>query len=530
MPSTRRERPSRDRLWQAGRGLILVAAVVLAWPFRTESSTSVVLPALSPFIAVASAISVRAVSVLALLSLPVLLLVMIYPRWFCRHGCPVGLLQEILENRMLRWRRPAGREQPPLAANPVAADVSPLHLHPREPESIRADSRRLLRFRSLKRKSERGSLTPTPSPNGGEGDQKRVEGERRAKSLRQNVPRRRRQRLSIGPWLVLLTFGGALLGYPLFLWLDPLAIFNGFLNAWRQPIALATLLTGLGLPLLLLLDVIAPRLWCQHICPLGATQDVLVWPRRLGRRNSRCEVLPAADEERRVSGNQGPLTPALSPDGGEGDRRPGSGKNASTSSRHRRMDGVALGRRWFLGACVGAAGAFAMKSVRGKIAPPLRPPGSLDEPRFTGVCVRCGNCAQVCPSKIVQPDFGASGVAGFLTPRLRFDEDYCREDCHRCNEVCPSGAIARLSLADKRRNVIGRAVVNLDLCLLAQGRECTACIQKCPYEAIAMHSADGGFSNEPRVVLDRCNGCGACEAVCPTQPGRAIRVQVLTVS
>jgi ferredoxin len=116
-------------------------------------------------------------------------------------------------------------------------------------------------------------------------------------------------------------------------------------------------------------------------------------------------------------------------------------------------------------------------------------------------------------------------VAGFLTPRLRFDQDYCREDCHRCNEVCPSGAIARLSLADKRQRVIGRAVVDLALCLLAQGRECTACIQKCPYQAIAMESADGGFSNQPGVVLDRCNGCGACEAVCPTHPVRAIKVQ-----
>jgi ferredoxin len=39
-----------------------------------------------------------------------------------------------------------------------------------------------------------------------------------------------------------------------------------------------------------------------------------------------------------------------------------------------------------------------------------------------------------------------------------------------------------------------------------------------------MRSTDGGFSNEPHVMPDRCNGCGACEAVCPTGPIRAIRV------
>jgi len=398
--------PAHDSHWgrvlrPAGRWLVMAAAVVLVWPLRPESATSVVLPALSPFIAVASVISVRTVSVLELLAVPVLLLVLVFPRWFCRHGCPVGLLQEVVE-----------RVQP-------------------------------------------------------------------------NASRRWLKWPGIGQWLVLLTIGGALLGYPLFLWLDPLAIFNGFLNAWRQPIALATLLTGLGLPLLLLLDVVAPRLWCQRICPLGVTQDMLAWPRRLFRAKSRCL------ESDRVAG---------------------------AMEAHR-------GRRWFLAAVAGAAGAFAVKAVRGQTPPPLRPPGSLNEHRFTGVCVRCGNCAQVCPSKIIQPDFGASGVAGFLTPRLLFDRDYCREDCHCCNEVCPSSAIARLSLADKRQRVIGRAVVDLDLCLLAQGCECTACIQKCPYQAIAMESADGGFSNQPGVVLDRCNGCGACEAVCPTQPVRAMKVQ-----
>jgi len=85
-------------------------------------------------------------------------------------------------------------------------------------------------------------------------------------------------------------------------------------------------------------------------------------------------------------------------------------------------------RRWFLAACAGVAGAFAVRTVRAETPLRLRPPGALDEQSFTGVCVRCGNCAQVCPTRIVQPDFGTNGVAGFLTPRLRFDDDYCRED------------------------------------------------------------------------------------------------------
>ncbi|MBI5385997.1 MAG: 4Fe-4S dicluster domain-containing protein [Verrucomicrobia bacterium] len=395
------EEPRRDRLRLAGRWLVLIAAVALAWPLRKESSTSVFLPALSPYVALCSTLAVRSLTVLTLLAVPVLLLVLFSPRWFCRHGCPVGLLQEWVER-----------------------------------------------------------LRPATSARW------------------QQVP-------PIGKWLALLTLGGACLGYPLFQWLDPLALFNGFLNAWRQPLAAASLLTGLGLPVLLVLDLVFPRLWCQRVCPLGATQELLAWPRRWRRRSTRCEM---------EAGGELPCA-----------------------------RGFSLARRGFLAACLGGAGAFALRVIR-KPMPPLRPPGSLGEGGFTGVCIRCGNCAQACPSRIIQPDFGASGVAGLLTPVLRFEEDYCREDCHRCNEVCPSGAIARLSLAAKRRRVIGPAEVNVETCLLANGRECTACIKRCPYEAITLHSADGGFSTLPRVALGRCTGCGACEAVCPVRPRRAIRV------
>jgi Pyruvate/2-oxoacid:ferredoxin oxidoreductase delta subunit len=140
------------------------------------------------------------------------------------------------------------------------------------------------------------------------------------------------------------------------------------------------------------------------------------------------------------------------------------------------------------------------------------------------VCVRCGNCAQACPSRIIQPDL-AGGLAGLLAPRLHFSSDFCRADCHRCHQVCPSGAIARLALPEKRRAVIGSTRLDLDTCLMALGRECNACVQHCPYEAIAIVSGADGFSSQPQVDAARCNGCGACEAVCPVRPLRAIRVE-----
>lgn len=386
--ASRRLRRSRA-IREIVRWLILLAAVALAWPLRTQSTTSFIVPALSPLIAAGGIIAARTAGVIALLAVPVLVLALIVPRWFCRYGCPVGLLQEYVAR-----------------------------LRPRaKPHWLRWPE--------------------------------------------------------LGRWLLLIALGGALLGYPLFLWLDPLAIFHGFLNAWRRPPAVMTLLTGLGLPLLLLLELVMPRLWCRRICPLGAGQDLLTALRRVFQRK-----------------------PAKSADGK---------------------------RRWFLAGCAAGAGAIAARAVHGQSPPPLRPPGALAEREFMGTCVRCGNCAQACPAKIIEPDFGS--VAGFLAPRVRFEKDYCREDCHRCGQVCPSGAIARLDLKAKRQRKIGLAMVNLDTCLLAAGGECTACIRRCPYQAIAMASPDGGFSNEPRVLTGVCNGCGACEMVCPTRPARSIVVR-----
>ena len=152
----------------AGRWLVLVAAVALAWPGMGSEWTALWLPALSPYVALGAAVAVRTVSIISLLAVPVLCLVIISPRWFCRHACPTGFLQDLL-----------GKIRP-----------------------------------------SRPSWTHWPR---------------------------------IGRWLLVLTLGGALAGYPIFLWLDPLALFNGFFHAWSQPFSVMLLGSAAGLPTLLLI-------------------------------------------------------------------------------------------------------------------------------------------------------------------------------------------------------------------------------------------------------------------------------------
>jgi len=288
----------------------------------------------------------------------------------------------------------------------------------------------------------------------------------------------------LGQWIVFLTLGGALLGYPLLLWLDPLAIFAGvfdIIGCGREPAAWA----GASLFFATVaLSMAWPGVWCSRLCPLGAFQDLLLQARR----------------------SLGALV-----------RRKVASEEPHITQPH-------LVRRTFFGV---AAGAVLAKIGRflGKPLRPLRPPGALPEAEFIGLCTRCGNCVRACPSGIIQRDLGQNGLAGLLTPTLRFEKDYCREDCVRCTEVCPSGALMPMRLESKPQARIGVPEVDMNLCLLGDDRECAACARWCPYGAIRYVFSEQEYTLCPQIDPNRCNGCGACEAACPTKPKKAIVVR-----
>ncbi len=258
-----------------------------------------------------------------------------------------------------------------------------------------------------------------------------------------------------------------------------------------DPRAAATLLSAAGLSAVLALSLFAPGLWCTRICPLGATQEWLA--------AVRSSVPPAKNHS-------------------------SQGQNAAAAAKPG-FTGGGLGRRVVLAGGLGAAWAWIVGIRVAGARCAMRPPGAIDEARFRGVCVRCGNCLRACPARILHADLGETGISGLLCPVVRFDPGYCREDCRRCGDVCPSGAIAPLGPHEKKTARIGLAEVDVELCLLTDNRECSICRNCCPYEAISTVWSEEEYTMAVKIAPDLCTGCGACQVACPTTPAKAIVVR-----
>jgi ferredoxin-type protein NapG len=202
----------------------------------------------------------------------------------------------------------------------------------------------------------------------------------------------------------------------------------------------------------------------------------------------------------------------------------------------------------------------------------LRPPAAVDEAEFLALCVKCGQCLQVCPyDSIILADADEGNGVG--TPFI----DPLRRGCYLCPLLpcvlaCPSGAldhhvedvkklemgiafapkmdacIARKSkpvtkeminriydhtitltaseaknykleeIADKsdKRELEEKVLQKLDT---FEGKACTLCVDMCPLpnanEAIRMIADEKSGGKKPE-ILEACVGCGVCVEVCPT--------------
>ena len=111
-----------------------------------------------------------------------------------------------------------------------------------------------------------------------------------------------------------------------------------------------------------------------------------------------------------------------------------------------------------------------------------------------------------------------------MQPEMSYERGYCRPECTRCSEVCPTGAIRKITKEEKTQYHVGTARVNPDLCVVEQGIECGNCARHCPAGAIKLVKDEETGYRRPTVDESRCIGCGACENLCPARPISAITV------
>ncbi|MCM1036295.1 MAG: 4Fe-4S binding protein [Bacteroides sp.] len=154
------------------------------------------------------------------------------------------------------------------------------------------------------------------------------------------------------------------------------------------------------------------------------------------------------------------------------------------------------------------------------------PPGAVSLGNMARHCTGCQLCVAACPNGVLRP---STELSTFMQPEASYERGYCRPECTRCSEVCPAGAIVKITRADKSAIQTGHAVwVRANCIPLTEGVECGNCARHCPVGAIQMVPCDPDNPDAPKIPVvndERCIGCGACENLCPARPFSAIYVE-----
>lgn len=321
------------------------------------------------------------------------------------------------------------------------------------------------------------------------------------------------------------------------------AAFRSNILPQAQPLYGLSVLLTLVFAGILALNAVRDRFWCRYLCPLGGLLGLVskvAWlRRRVGDQCIDClrcaRACPTGtiDAARHFESDPSECIMCLEcvPVCSRADQhftphyRPGAWRPYDPT------------RRQFLastGAAVLAVGLFAAEPVAGRRqTAAVRPPGAQN-PAFLSQCIRCGICLKVCPTSGLQPSLSETGLAGLWTPVLYSRLGYCDYSCNACGQACPTGAIPRLTLEEKRLAVIGHAYVDRSRCLpWADGRSCIVCEEMCPLpeKAIRLEETEVWTGEgqtvtvkRPHVNHDLCIGCGICENRCPLQGDAAIRI------
>ena len=167
------------------------------------------------------------------------------------------------------------------------------------------------------------------------------------------------------------------------------------------------------------------------------------------------------------------------------------------------------------GALIFAKGKDAVKNIANtfKIRPIL-PPGAKSPEDFIKNCTNCGLCVQNCKGKILKKP-----NSDFKTVHVDFSEGKCEYDCKNCSDVCPFGAIKKMSLEEKQNTRIALAKFDPEKCV-----KCTLCAHICPKGAIEINP-----DKTPKYIAQKCIGCGACANACISHAIEMVSINAQTL-
>ncbi len=216
-------------------------------------------------------------------------------------------------------------------------------------------------------------------------------------------------------------------------------------------------------------------------------------------------------------------------------------KPAAKKEAAGKEENVDNGRRAFMTATAAMAATAALKAQTQKVDGGLAviedkkiperkrhivPAGALSAKNLAQHCTSCQLCVSACPNDVLRP---STDLMRLMQPEMSYERGYCRPECTRCSNVCPTGAIRPITVEDKTAIQIGRAVWIKKNCLPAiDGTACNNCAYHCPTGAIQMVPSDPDNEDSPKIPAineAKCIGCGACENLCPSRPYSAIYVE-----
>jgi len=331
--------------------------------------------------------------------------------------------------------------------------------------------------------------------------------------------------------------------------------------SFKQPHFTQGILLGLIFFVLLAANLRVTRFWCRAICPLGALLGVASRWSILGLHKDAETCTKCNKCLQNCQGGDDPIGGALWHKSeclmcmNCVDSCPHSSLQFRLFRKEPEVAWTNLPRRKAIAGLL--AGVAAVPLLRADTALGksrnerlIRPPGALDEPDFLSRCIRCGECMKVCPTNSLQPAFTEGGLEGLWSPVATPRIGYCEPSCVLCSEVCPTGAIWKLTPREKgwvggvgdanpngeqTKSVrLGTAFYDRGRCLpWAMATDCIVCEEWCPVSPKAIYlqdadviDADGNTKTvkQPHIDPSRCVGCGACEYACPLQEHPAVYV------